>query len=72
MKLRIKNESAFIKQHPNASLGDHIELSKREKCILDSLDKMKELHNGYKKDDLLLIEIPEVYKIESARQIIEV
>ena len=69
MKLRIKNESAFIKQHPSSSLGDHIELSKREKLILDSLDKMKELHTGYKKDDLLLIEIPQVYKTETAKRI---
>ena len=72
MKLRIKNETTFIKKHSNASLGDHIDLSKREKLILDSLDKMKELHNGYKKDDLLLIEIPEVYKTESAKQMIKV
>ena len=69
MKLRIKHEADFIKKHSNASLGDHIELSKREKLILDSLDKMKELHTGYKKDDLLLIEIPQVYKTETAKRI---
>ena len=69
MKLRIKNEADFIKKHQNANLGDHIELSRREKLILDCLDKMKEIHSGYKKDDLLLIDIPEVYKTESARKI---
>jgi hypothetical protein len=71
MHLRIKNESEFIKKHPNASLGDHIELNKREKLILDSLDKMKELHTEYKKDDLLLIEIPQVYKTETARKTVK-
>ena len=72
MKLRIKHEAHFIKTHSNSSLGDHIELNKREKLILDSLDKMKELHTGYKKDDLLLIEIPQVYKTEAAKQMIKV
>ena len=72
MKLRIKHEAHFIKTHSNSSLGDHIELNKREKLILDSLDKMKELHTGYKKDDLLLIEIPQVYKTEAAKQMVRV
>ena len=32
---------------------------------------MKEIHNDYRKDDLLIIDIPDIYKTETARKTCE-
>lgn len=68
---RIKREAIYIKRNSKSNLGDHVELNRREKQIMESIEKMKNIYNNYKQDDLLIIDIPEIYRNESIRKEIE-
>ena len=68
MKSRIINEAIYIKKNNKSNFVDYYELSKRKEQILNSIDKMKEIHNNYKNGDIYIIHIPEIYKTETARK----
>ena len=71
MKSRIRNEAMYIKKNPSANFVDYYELNKRKEQILNSINKMKTIHTDYKNGDLLIINIPEIYKTETTRKTYE-
>ena len=69
MKTRINNESKFINdKNFNANFGDHVNLNKRKEQIKNSISKMKEIYSTFNTNSLLIIDIPEIYKLETIRK----
>ena len=68
MKTRIRNEELYIKKNHKSNFVDYYELNKRKEQILNSIDKMKEIHNEYMSGDFFIVNIPEIYKTETARK----
>ena len=68
MKARIKNEELYIKKNQKSNFIDYYELNKRKEQILNSIDNMKKIHHNYKNCDVFIVNIPEIYKTETARK----
>ena len=68
MKARIRNEELYIKKNQKANFVDYYELNKRKEQILNSIDKMREIHIDYINGDFLIVNIPEIYKTETTRK----
>ena len=57
MKSRIRNEELYIKKNQKANFVDYYELNKRKEQILNSIDKMREIHIDYIIIHILFISI---------------
>ena len=68
MKARIKDEELYIKKNQKSNFIDYYELNKRKEQILNSIDNMKKIHHNYKNCDVFIVNIPEIYKTETARK----
>ena len=68
LKNRIRKETKYIKKNKKANFIDYYELNKRKEQIDNLIAKMKEIHTTYKPGTLLLIDIPEIYQIETIRK----
>ena len=51
-----------------ANFVDYYELNKRKEQILNSIDKMREIHIDYINGDFFIVNIPEIYKTETTRK----